>query len=39
VKEDVKDRLEFYAKVLKKVVNDVFGARRSWVSWTPRLIK
>jgi hypothetical protein len=37
VKEDVKDQLELCAKVLEKVAIEVFGARRSWVSWTPRL--
>jgi hypothetical protein len=30
VKEDVKDRLEFCAKVLEKVAKYVFGARRSF---------
>jgi hypothetical protein len=37
VKEDVKDQLDFYAKLLEKVVKEVFEARRSWVSWMPRL--
>jgi hypothetical protein len=30
VKEDVKDRLEFWAKVLEKFAKDVFGAGRSF---------
>ncbi|KAK1615516.1 hypothetical protein QYE76_021033 [Lolium multiflorum] len=37
VKEDVRDWLEFCTKVLGKDAKDVFGARRSWVSWKPRL--
>jgi hypothetical protein len=37
VKEDVKDQLDFCAKLLERGVKEVFGARRSWVSLTPRL--
>jgi hypothetical protein len=38
VKEDARSRLEFCAKVLERVVMEVFGSRRSWISWTPRLM-
>jgi hypothetical protein len=37
VKEDARDRLEFCAKVLERVAKEVFGSRRSWISWMPRL--
>jgi hypothetical protein len=36
VMEDIKNRLDFCAKLLKKVAKEVFRAR-SWVPWTPRL--
>jgi hypothetical protein len=38
VKEDAKSRPEFYAKVLERVAMEVFGSRRSWILWTPRLM-
>jgi hypothetical protein len=37
VKEDARSRLEFCAKVLKRVAREAFGARKCWVTWTPRL--
>jgi hypothetical protein len=37
VKDGVKDRLVFCAKLLKKVAKDVFGARRCWTPWIPKL--
>jgi hypothetical protein len=36
VKEDAKNKLEFYARVLEKVAKEVFGSRR-WITWMPRL--
>jgi hypothetical protein len=37
VKEDAKKKLEFCARVLEKVAKEVFGSRRRWISWMPRL--
>ena len=37
VTQDGRDRLTFCAKVLEKVAMEVYGARRSWASWIPRL--
>jgi hypothetical protein len=37
VKEDARSRLEFYAKVLEKVAKEVFGSRKSWITWMPKL--
>jgi hypothetical protein len=38
VKEDARNRLEFYARVFEKVAKEIFGSRRSWICWTPRLM-
>ena len=37
VKQKGKDKLMFCAKLLEKVAREVYGARRSWTSWTLRL--
>ena len=37
VKQDAKDRLVYFAKLLEKVAKEVFGAGRSSASWVPRL--
>jgi hypothetical protein len=37
VKEDVKDQLDFCAKLLEKVAKEVFGARKRCMPWIPRL--
>jgi hypothetical protein len=38
VKENARSRLEFCARVLERVAKEVFGSRRSWISWMPRLM-
>jgi hypothetical protein len=38
VKEDARNRLEFCARVLEIVAKEVFGSRRSWISWMPSLM-
>jgi hypothetical protein len=37
VKEDAKNKFELCARVLKKVPKEVFGSRRRWITWMPRL--
>ena len=37
VKQEKKDNLNFSAKVLEKVALEVYGARKSWKPWIPRL--
>ena len=36
--QGVKDRLIYFAKLLERVATEVFGARRSWRAWVPRLM-
>ena len=37
VKHGAKDKLIYLAKMLEKVAMEVFGARKSWATWIPRL--
>ena len=37
VRQGEKDKLMFCAKVLENVAMEVYGARKSWASWIPRL--
>jgi hypothetical protein len=38
VKDSAMNRLWWLAKLVEQMTTDVFNARRSWVSWTPRLM-
>ena len=37
VKQCAKDRLAYFARLLEKVAKEIFGARRIWTPWIPRL--